>query len=366
MKRQIKNRLLWGISTVVLIVLGVACTRDATMNPADDAFILPGIMVESPCTEPDNATKSEAGEVQYRLYWNAGDKIAIVNISQGNRVDTYTSTARTNENDGLAHFTADAEYSYNPSDLVFAAYPVDAIENISTSEAPYKITMSLADNTSYYSKSNSPMFSRNDIQVSPLMQASQLQGSGSNLPSIKPNRMTAMLRVLSHISNETLSQERVSSITFIVKGVAGEADIVFSGTAAGATPSLAVNKGSKDQITVLLPNNPKMASAAAIVEFVPVFPIWVGRDDNRYGISFIYTTDQYNAGFHREANSNIRSNNVTAFNLFEGSYTRIGSEDGFSADNQWWYVLKTGGMNSIGGFGVDGGEMGSTAGGFVD
>lgn len=365
MKNGLRNGPLWGSLAVVLMVSG-ACTREGASALNGEAFILPGIMVESPYTEPDDATKSVAGEVQYKLYWNAGDKIAIVNISQGNRIDTYTSTARTNENDGLASFKADAGYSYNPNDLVFAAYPVDAIENIATSVAPYKITMSLADNTSYYIKSNSPMFSRNDIQVSPLMNASQLQGSGNNLPSIKPSRMTAMLRVLSHISNETLSQEQVSALTVAVKGVAGQADIVFSGTSAGAKPSLAVNMGSEDQITVLLPNRPKMASAAAIVEFIPVFPIWFGRDNTRDGISFIFTTDLYKAAFHREADSNVRSNNVTAFNIFEGSYTRIGSEDSFFADNQWWYTLKAGGMNSPGNFDSPGPNIGSSAGGFVD
>ena len=365
MKKGI-NVLLRGTCAVVLMVIGASCTRDVGVAPAGGVFILPDIMVESPYTEQDDATKSEAGEIQYRLYWNVGDKIAIVNISQGNRIDTYTSTARTNENDGLAHFKADAQYSYNPNDLVFAAYPVDAIENISTSGSPYKITMSLADNTSYYSKANSPMFSRNDIQVSALMLASQLQGSGDNLPSIKPNRMTGMLRVLSHVSNETLSSELVSSITVIVKGCAGQADITFSGTSAGATPSLAVSQGSQDQITVHLPNTPKMASAGAILEFVPVFPIWMGRDDSRFGISFIFTTGLYKAAFHREANSNVRSNNVTAFNIFEGSYTQIGPADEFSSDNLWWYTFKTGGMNSSGNFGYDGPEMGSTAGGFTE
>ena len=357
---------LWGACIVVLLVIGASCTRDAHVASASDAFILPEILVEPPLSEPDDATKSEAGEVQYRIYWKAGDKIAIVNITQGNRIDSYTSTARTDENNGLAYFTADAQYSYNPTDLVFAAYPVEAIENISTSASPYKITMSLADNTTYYSKANSPMFSRNDIQVSALMLASQLQGSGDNLPSVKPSRMTGMVRVLSHVSNETLSPEPVSSITFVVKGCAGQADITFSGTTAGATPSVAANQGSEDQITVHLPNTPKIASAAAIIEFVPVFPIWVGRDDNRFGISFIFTTDLYKVAFHREANSTVRSNNVTAFNIFEGSYTMITPETDFTADNQWWSNLKAGGMNSSGSFENSGDEMGGTAGRFIE
>lgn len=351
----------------ILALLGMSCVKDS--SPAPDnahSFIVPGFVAQYPAIVLDDNTKSEAGEVLYQMFWNVGDVMALVNVTQGGRVDTYTSTARVVDDDGAGTFIADAEYTYNPDDIVFAVYPYDAVTNIDVSGSVYTLSVRLTDNLSYTSKSNSPMFAKNDIQVSPLLQASSLLTSGDKYPGIEMRRMMGMIRILSHVSDETLSAEAVSSVSVCAKGIAGEADIAFSGRFYGATPSIIMNGGTSRIMTVNLPNTPKMASTTPLAEFIPVFPVWLGVDGTRDGFDVVYNTANYRVGFHREVNYNVRSNNVLAMNIFEGAYQQVMSDEEAIGDSKWWYVLKGGGMDRAGGFSGDGSEMGSTAGGFSE
>jgi len=348
---------------IALLFIGVSCSRDGTTVP-ESSVTKPSFVAYYPPVEMDGV-KSEAGEVQYRMYWNVGDVMAIVNVSQGGRVDTYTSIARVHDDDGAGKFVADASYSYNPDDLLFAVYPNEAIEGIDVAGSSCKITVSLADNQSYISKTDSPMFARNDIQVSPMFAASSLLTSGSKYPGIVMKRMTGMIRILSHVSDAQISSEAISTVSLCAKGIAGSADITFSGKSVGATPSMVQNGGTAQMLTVNLPNMPKVGSTAPIAEFIPVFPFWLGKDSTRDGFSIIYTTTNYNIGFHREVSSNLRSNNVLAMSLFEGAYTRVFSQEEAVGDTKWWYTTKGGGICRPGEFEADG-EMGSSAGRFVE
>lgn len=350
----------------ILVLIGVSCTQEAPVKSDDAPFVLPGFVAQYPVVVLDNDTKSEAGEVQYRMYWNVGDVMAIVNVSQGGRVDTYTSTARVRNVDGAGRFAADAEYTYNPDDIVFAIYPYEAVNDIDLDGSVYTVSVHLTDNQSYTSKSNSPMFAKNDIQVSPLLQASSLLTYGEKSPGIDLQRMTGMIRILSHVSDHTLSSEAVSSVSVCAVGIAGNTDIKFSGKSVGATPSIVLNSGSERSLTINLSNTPKMASTTPLAEFIPVFPVWIGVDATRSGFDIVYNTTNYRVGFHREVNYNVRSNNVLAMNIFEGVYEKVTSDEDALGDSKWWYTLKAGGMNSSGSFGSEGSELGSTAGGFVE
>ena len=351
----------------VLALLGVSCVKNETAAPNNDnSFVLSSFVADYPVLSLGEDTKSEAASVIYRVYWNAGDKIAIINVSQGNRVDTYTSVARIEDTGGAGRFDADDVYSYNPDDIVFAVYPPTAIADISTSGDVYKLTVELEDNLSYNSKSDSPMFERNNIQVSNLYHASDLQLSGDKRPGIVLNRMTSMIRIMSHISTEALNTEPVSAVAVRAKGLAGSADVVFSGKAVGATPSIQLNSGTGDLMNVTVTNNLLMASTTPIAEFIPVFPIYLGKDATRDGFEIKFTTEQYFVNFHREMSASLVSNGVLAMNIFEGAYTRVKGEEEAVGDYKWWYTLKKGGMNSSGSFGSEGSELGSTAGGFSE
>lgn len=351
----------------VLALLGVSCVKNETVGQNhDNSFVLSSFVADYPVPSLGEDTKSEAASLIYRVYWNVGDRIAVINVSQGNRVDTYTSVARVEDTGGAGRFDADGVYSYNADDIVFAVYPYNAFTDISTSGDKYKLTVELLDNLTYTNKSDSPMFERNNIQVSNLYRASDLQLSGDKRPGIVLNRMTSMVRILSHISTETLNKERVSAISVLAKGLAGSADVVFSGKAAGATPSIQLNSGSEDRMNVTLGNNLLMASTTPIAEFIPVFPIWLGSDATRDGLDILFTTEQYYVDFHREMNTNLTSNGVLAMNIFEGAYTHVFSEKEAVGDYKWWYTFKKGGMNSSGSFEGYGTEMGSTAGGFSE
>ena len=347
--------------------MSISCTRDVTDDSGDRSFTIPSIVAYYPSLNLDEDTKSEAGEVQYKMYWNIGDVMAIINVSQGDRVDTYTSTARiSNTSTGEGRFTPDAEYSYNPSDLLYAVYPASAITSVDNSGDVFKVRVHLTDGLSYVSKSNSPMFAQNDIQVSPVVQASSLLASGEKYPGISMRRMTGMIRILSHISGQHgLNTEPVDAVSVCAKGIAGTAVIVFSGKTVGSTPSIDVNQGDAQSMTINLTNKPLMASTTPTAEFIPVFPIWLGKDAERPGFSVIYSTSNYTVGFHREWSVNLRSNNVLAMNIFEGAYTQVEQEEYANGDYKWWYNIRTGDDESTSGSFDNGmGYGGSSPGGF--
>ena len=117
--------------------------------------------------------------------------------------------------------------------------------------------------------------------------------------------------------------------------------MTFSSNKAGGRPSLVrAGGGSQRSITINLPGQPKVASTAAIAEFIPIFPIWVGKDDTHDGFTLIYDTDEVQIGFHREANGYWGSNAVIALNLFEGSYTRAETRSSAVGDLRWWSARK--------------------------
>ncbi len=333
---------------VGLTLMGaVSCTREMR-DSEEDVFTLPAFMAKYPVIELNEDTKSEAGEVIYNTYWNVGDEMALVNVTQGYRVDKYISQSRIKTVEGAGQFVAEGSPTYNSSDIVYAVYPYAAISLVNDGGvmrlANNKLTITLTDNLSYTSKANSPMFSKNDIQVSSLIAASSMraQGAAEGYPGITMNRLTGMLRVLSHVSSEDLAPLRINSVTLNATGIAGSQDVVFSGSSVGAKPSFAsTGGGSLNSLTVNLTGRPTVASTATIVEFVPFFPIWMGRDTTHDGFSLIYNTDDYQLGFHREANGYWRSNAVIALNIFEGSYTRVANRTLAVGDLLWWAALKT-------------------------
>ncbi len=331
----------------MVALFGAASCTVGNYERTEDEFVLSSIVAKYPPLELDSDTKTEAGEIVYKMYWNVGDELAIVNVTQGYRVDKYISQSRVRNFEGAGQFLAADSYTYSPSDIVFVVYPYAAISIVDDGGvkrlANNKLTVTLADNLSYTSKSNSPMFSRNEIQVSDLLSASSLRPFVEEAGSlgIDLKRLVGMVRIISHVSSEDISSLRVNSLTFCAKGIFGTQDVTFSGSSVGSTPSL-VRSGGGDlnSFTVNLPNRPTAASASALAEFVPVFPIWVGRDSEPDGFTLIYDTDDRQIGFHREANGYWGSNAVIALNLFEGSYTRVATRSLAVGDFRWWSALK--------------------------
>jgi len=355
-----------ALGAVLLVLSGVSCSKgSAPVSDGDSSFTVSQITVCPPVLTEDE-TKAEGGAVIYRVYWNIGDKLAIVNVSQGNRIDTYTSLTRVENTNGSGQFQADAVYSYDPGDVVFAVYPYEAITNISNGATGYKVTVQMTDYIDYYSRSNSPMFSKNDIEVSRMLDASSLKTSGSQYPGITMNRMIGMVRLLSHVSDSEVSRQRVNSVKFGVKGAFGQADVVFSGMEVGASPSITANSGSADEITINLPNHPTVGTGSALLEFLPLFPARLIEDGDLTGYTLRYYTDTHEVGFHRTMSNTLGSNQVMAMNIFEGAYTRVKSSKEAVGDYKWWYILKTGGESWSGGFGGEGEtHYGSSPGGFI-
>lgn len=330
-----------------LALLGTVSCTEEPCAPDTDSFSLPVIVAQYPSIDLPQDTKSEAGEVVYNTYWNVGDELAVVNVTQAYRVDKYVSRARIKTLPGTGEFEAVGNPTYRASDLVYAVYPYSAVSLIDdggvTRLANNKLTVSLTDNLSYTSKTNSPMFSQNDIQVSTLIRASTLRPAGDpeGFPGITMTRLTGMIRILSHISSEELSALSINAVTLYATGIAGSQDVTFSSNKAGGRPSLVrAGGGSQRSITINLPGQPKVASTAAIAEFIPIFPIWVGKDDTHDGFTLIYDTDEVQIGFHREANGYWGSNAVIALNLFEGSYTRAETRSSAVGDLRWWSARK--------------------------
>ncbi len=332
---------------VMVALFGAASCTVGNYDRMEDEFVLSSFVANYPQLELDAETKTEAGEVVYKTYWNVGDEMAIVNVTQGYRVDKYISQKRVRNFEGAGEFLAAGTYTYNPSDIVFVAYPYAAISIVDDGGvkrlANNKLTVTMADNLSYTSKSNSPMFSRNEIQVSKLLSASTLRSYGDEAgsPGVDLTRLVGMVRIISHLSSEDIRSLRVNSLTFYAKGIFGTQDVTFSGTKVGSTPSLVRNGGGDlNSFTINLPSRPTAASTTPLAEFVPVFPIWVGRDSNHDGFTLIYDTDEVQIGFHREANGYWGSNAVIALNIFEGAYTRVEKRSQAVGDFRWWSALK--------------------------
>ena len=163
-----------------------------------------------------------------------------------------------------------------------------------------------------------------------------------------------MIRVLSHVSHSDITAEHVNSVTIAIKGVAGEADVTFSGKTVGSTPSMSLNSGTNDTFTVNLTKRPAVGSSTTIAEFIPVFPSSLKKDGDLTGFSVIYNTDTYEIGFHREVSTNLNSNGVLAFNIFEGAYTQVISREQAVGDLSWWYAPKEHAGHYVG----DGASMG--------
>ncbi len=332
---------------VMVVLLGTASCTVGNYERAEDQFVLSSFLANYPPLELDADTKSEAGEVVYKMYWNVGDELAIVNVTQGYRVDKYISQSRVRNFEGAGQFLAAGTYTYSPTDIVFIAYPYAAISLVDDGGvkrlANNKLTVTLADNLSYSSKSNSPVFARNEIQVSSLLSANSLRsyGDAAGSPGIDLTRLVAMLRVVSHLSSEDIASLSLNSLEFCAKGISGTQDVTFSGSTVGSTPSFVRSGGGdRNSLTVNLPNRPTAVSASAIVEFIPVFPIWVGRDSEHDGFSLIYDTDDRQMGFRREVNGYWGSNAVIVLNIYEGTYTRVATRSLAVGDLRWWSALK--------------------------
>ena len=356
----------FALCATLLVFSGVSCSKQGSSASDGNASFTVSQIAVCPPELLEEETKTEGGGVNYRIYWNIGDKLALVNVSQGNRIDTYTSLTRVENKNGSGQFEADAVYSYNPTDVVFAVYPYEAITHIGSDANGYKVTVQMMDNLDYVSLSNSPMFSRNDIEVSPMLLASALQSSGAQYPGIDMKRMIGMVRILSHVSDAEISRQRVNTLVFSAKGCSGTADVVFASVEAGATPSITPNSGSSDEFTVNLPNHPTVGSTSSLVEFLPVFPSKMSEGGDLKGLTIKYYTDTHEIGFHRALSSyTLVSNGVMALNIFEGTYDKVESGKDAVGDLKWWYSLKAGGEQRPGGFsGEADTQFGNTAGRF--
>ena len=358
------NQFLLSLSAIGAVLLSFSVTSCLKQTNGEASFIVSQIEVRRPELSEEE-TKAEGGAVNYKMYWNIGDKLALVNVSQGNRIDTYTSLTRVENKGGAGQFEADAVYSYNPTDIVFTVYPYEAITHVGSDASGYKVTVQMMDNLDYVSRSNSPMFSRNDIEVSPMLLASALQSSGAKYPGIDMKRMIGMVRVLSHVSASEIGRQHVNTLVFCAKGCSGTADVMFSAVEAGASPSIVPNSGSGDEFTVNLPNHPTVGSTTPMVEFLPVFPIRLMENGELPGFTLKYYTDTHEIGFHRSMNNTLGSNGVFALNIFEGTYDKVESGKDAVGDLKWWYSLKAGGEQRPGGFsGEADTQFGNTAGRF--
>lgn len=363
---NIKLRLFF---VAVLLLGGLSCSRERGPDIKDETITISQFCAQYTEIEVGDETKTEVGSVNYKDYWNIGDELAVVNVTQGYRVDKYQSTTRViNDSEGLGVFTAvDAPaggYTYESSDIIFVAYPYAAISKVDDGGVirltDNKLTVTMTNNLSYTSKSNSPMFAQNDIQVTNLMNAGTLQSEQANVTGITFNRLVALIRVLSHVSTYPLNQEQVISLTVKAKKLSGTADVVFSGNTVGSTPSISPNSGTSDAFTVELPGRPKMGSTTTIAEFIPIFPIWMGNDATHNGYAVVYETDNYYVGFHRERDATFGGDSVLAWMIFEGTYSQVPSEASADGDFKWWYSPKTdadleGGSQS--GSYTDGGDL---------
>ena len=340
------RKLLFIHMCMMVALFGAASCTVGNYDRMEDEFVLHSIVANYPSLELEADTKTEPGEVVYKMYWNVGDELAIVNVTQGYRVDKYISQSRVRNFEGAGQFIAAGSYTYNPSDIVFVVYPYAAISIVDDGGvkrlANNKLTVTLEDNLSYSSSSNT-LFPRNEIQVSELLSANSLRPFVEDAASlgIDLKRLVVMVRIISHLSSEDVSSLRVNSLTFCAKGIFGTQDVTFSGSTVGSTPSL-VRSGGGDlnSFTVNLPSRPAAASTSNLVDFVPVFPIWVGRDSEHDGFTVIYDTDDYQIGFHREANGYWGSNAVIALNIFEGTYNRVATRSLAVGDFRWWSALK--------------------------
>lgn len=341
------------IFVAALMLAGVSCSREHGLDIGkEETFAISHFSACYPQITMEGDTKTEIGSVNYNDYWNIGDEVAIINVTQGYRVDKYQSISRvmgtgTNSTTFSAVEAPVGGYTYSSSDIIFAAYPYAAISKVQeggvTRLADNKLTVSLTDNLNYISRSDSPMFAQNDILVTTMMLAGTLQESQSSYTGILFKRLTAMICVISHISNSPLNTETVSSVTLKAKGLSGTADVLFSnGTNEGSEPSIALNSGTGNTFTVNTPGNPLMASTNPVADFISVFPFWMGKDGTRNGLTILYNTEHFYVGYHREVNSNRTGNSVMTWNIFEGPYAMVGSEDEAIGDSKWWYVPKAG------------------------
>ena len=191
---------------LMVALFGAASCTVGNYERTEDEFVLSSFVANYPSLELDADTKTEAGEIVYKMYWNVGDELAIVNVTQGYRVDKYISQSRIRNFEGAGQFLAADSYTYSPSDIVFVVYPYAAISIVDDGGvkrlANNKLTVTLEDNLSYTSKSNSPMFSRNEIQVSKLLSASSLRSYGDEVgsPGVDLTRLVGMVRIISHLS----------------------------------------------------------------------------------------------------------------------------------------------------------------------
>lgn len=342
-----------SISCAFVLFSVAACNKN---NPGTEkeGMIIPTISAVYTDIE-ELQTKNEITSLQWNVGWKTGDQIAVVNLSTGAKARYTIQSAYVGENHGCFDYT-DGDAVGTGS--IVAIYPYSAVslsseKNVSTDL--YDLYVTVQDEVSY-SASENTAFSSNDIQVTRILTADALSNDISFF------RMVTLVSVQSNISLEEIKSNSVSSIVLSMAsasaGLAGKATVVFD----EGVPSVATNSGDASEIKCNLTTTPALASVDQMMRFIPMFPF-----NRSEGIRIIMNTDDYTVGFFRKGNKLYRANGHTTFQLFEGAYTEVFSQDEATFDKAWWYVSNEGGKNDSGAF-ENGAESvyGSTAGSFTE
>ena len=294
-----------------------ACVKQSNLE-SEESFSVSRITADY--TPVEEATKNQIGSVNYDVYWSSGDQIAIVNMTQ-NTINRYTvNSSSVGKIKGV--FDANGEYSYADGDQLVAVYPYDA-----ASWSSGNLYVTLKDEVAY-SSSNNSAFSDNDIQVSSLMTGAQFKTLSANSSSLPFYRMVAFFTVTCVFSGSELRAQYASEMAFCHNGICGIAQVQFN----DGVPSVAVNSGQGNSLTIALPDQHKMSSVSYVVKFIPVFPVNVNT-----GLAFVLKTQDYESGFYLEQAATIAARKNQSFVLFDGNYTQVPSRLEATNHLTWWW-----------------------------
>ncbi|MBR5925163.1 MAG: hypothetical protein IKZ60_06830 [Bacteroidales bacterium] len=341
------------ISCTIVLMSVAACSKSET-GTEKEGVCIPSI--SAVYTDIEEAqTKNEITSLRWSVGWKAGDQIAVVNLSTGAKARYTVQPAYVGENHGCFDYT-DGDAVGTGS--IVAIYPYSAVSLSSGkngSTGLYDLLVTVQNEVSY-SASDNAAFSSNDIQITRILSSDELSND------ISFYRVVTLVSVQSNISEEALKDKTVSSVVLSMAspsaGLAGTATVVFN----EGIPSVAVNGGDATELKCNLTAAPILASIDQMMRFIPMFPF-----NRSEGIRIIMNADDYTVGFFRKGDKAYRANRHVTFQLFEGAYTEVFSQDEATFDRTWWYVSNEGGKNSPGSFG-NGAETqyGSTAGKFIE
>ena len=289
----------------------------------------------------DGNTKQSVSNPFYEVYWDASDAVAVYNATKS-ELSRYV--VKSGAGTKIAVFTPDNVVpSYDASDELYIIYPYDAA-SLEGSTLYLSIYRDAIEDSYSSSKGANKVFSRNDLLMSERFTPASISGGDIDITKgISLHRLVALLQLTTAVSDAALTNEEVQRVRLKCKGVAGRSAVVFS----DGVPSLSYNGGSKDECVFLTSDGPKMASKDYLGRFIPIFPVNMNQDPNN-GFSFILESDEYEVGFHRALDYNIKSNANVNFFLSNGLFglTPVEGELAATTEFSWWWGYKTANANA--------------------